>query len=70
MGEMSNAEMIKLLIPVIVLQEGFFVYCLIDILRKGTRNLNKMIWIIIAITGTIGSIAYLLAGRKRWDDND
>ncbi|HOV28013.1 MAG TPA: PLDc N-terminal domain-containing protein [Pseudobacteroides sp.] len=69
MGDMSTLEIIKLLMPLIIIQESLFVYCLVNILRKGTRNLNKGIWILITITGTVGIIAYLLVGKKRWDDD-
>jgi hypothetical protein len=69
MGDFSNAEMMKLLIPVMIIQGGLFLYCLIDILRKGTQNLNKIIWIIIAATGTLGSIIYLVLGRRRWNND-
>lgn len=69
MGEITNTELIKLLIPVIAVQVGLFIYCLVDILRKGTQNLNKAIWIIIAATGTMGSILYLVLGRKRWNND-
>jgi len=69
MGDMNILETIKLLMPLIIIQELLFVYCLINILKKGTRNLNKGIWVLITVTGTVGIIAYLLVGRKRWDDD-
>ncbi|HEY9062928.1 MAG TPA: PLDc N-terminal domain-containing protein [Pseudobacteroides sp.] len=69
MNDISNMELIKLLIPVIAVQVGLFIYCLVDILRKGTQNLNRAIWIIIAATGTMGSIIYLILGRKRWNND-
>ncbi|MDP4180601.1 MAG: PLDc N-terminal domain-containing protein [Bacillota bacterium] len=70
MGNMANADLIKLMIPFIAIQAGLIIYCIVNILRRGTQNLNKPIWIIISATGTIGSLLFLIFGRKRWDNND
>ncbi len=67
---MSTIEILKLLAPLIVFQLGLLIYCIIDILRKGVRNLNKPLWIALLFINLIGPIAYLVIGRKRWSDDD
>jgi Na+-driven multidrug efflux pump len=63
---METSELIKILIPYIVVQYGFALYCIIDIIRKGTDNLSKPIWIaIVFFSGIIGPVAYLLVGRRK-----
>lgn len=67
MLETTNAiELIKLLLPLILLQFGLALYCVTLIWRKGVRNLNKPIWTgIVLLVNMIGPVAYLLVGRKR-----
>lgn len=67
---MSTIEIIKLLAPLIAIQLGLAIYCIINILRKGVRNLNKGIWIaIVLFISMFGAICYLILGRKRWQDD-
>ncbi len=66
---MNTMEILKLLAPLIVFQLGLLIYCAIDILRKGVRNLNKPLWIAILFINLIGPVAYLVIGRKRWTDD-
>lgn len=67
---MTTIETIKLIAPLIVIQFGLSIYCIIDIFRNGVRNLNKSIWILIVLfINLIGAISYLLLGRKRWQDD-
>lgn len=67
---MSTIELIKLFVPVIVIQLGLVVYCITCILKKGVRNLNKGIWIaIVLFLNLIGPVLYLLLGKKRWEDD-
>ena len=46
---MTNLEILKLFLPLIILQVGLVLYCIIDILKKGVGNLNKVLWIIIVL---------------------
>lgn len=67
---MTDLEIIKLLLPLIILQGALGLYCVIDILRNGVRNLNKVLWILIVMfVNMIGPIIYLITGRKRWEDD-
>lgn len=59
-------ELILMLLPVVLLQYGLAIYCVIDILKKGTKNLNQVGWIIIVMLINIfGSIAYLTVGKRK-----
>jgi hypothetical protein len=59
------SEIIGYLIPVIILEYALVIYCIIDIVRKGVKNLNVAAWILIVVLfSLIGSVVYLLVGRK------
>ena len=61
---METIELIKMLIPVIILQFALLVYSLIDLHKNGVRNLNKTAWILIIVfINMLGPISYLLFGR-------
>ncbi len=61
---METLELVKLLIPLIILQLGLILYALFDLKKNGVRNLNKTAWIIIIIViNMIGPILYLIFGR-------
>ncbi len=67
---MSTIEIIKLLSPLIMIQFGLAALCVIDILRKGVKNLSKGLWIaIVVFINLIGPITYLTLGRKKWEDD-
>ncbi len=58
------AELMKIVAPLLVLQLGLVIYCLIDVSRKGVRNLNVIGWVLIILfINTLGALAYLLIGR-------
>lgn len=59
-------EYIAVLIPLMVLQVGLMVFCLVKIHRDGVGNLNKLAWTLIVIfINMFGPIAYLIVGRKK-----
>ena len=53
------------LVPLVVIQLGLMVYCLIDLSRRArVRWLPKWAWAIIIVLGELlGPIVYLFAGR-------
>ena len=63
---------IPLLLPLIIIQLGLWIFALIDIARKRkTRNLNPIIWIlIICFVNMIGPILYFVFGRSDTGVND
>lgn len=70
MSQLTLAEALKLFAPVILIQLSLDIYCIINILRKGVRNLNKPVWIVIVLAVNIfGAVAYLALGRRRLEDD-
>ena len=63
--ENSTLEIIKIALPVIVLQLIIQIYAIIDVARKKkTRNLSVPIWLVIIILGElVGAIVYFIIGR-------
>ena len=58
-------DILWMALPLILLQAGLVVYCLVDLMRNGVKTLSKTWWLIIILLFQLtGSIAYLLAGRK------
>lgn len=65
-GFTITKELIVMLIPIIIIQYSISIYCVIDILKKGTINLSQTKWIFIVLIGNLfGSIIYLSIGRKK-----
>lgn len=61
-----STELILLLIPFILLQYGLMIFCIFKILKDDVENLNKGAWLVIVILGgLIGSVSFLLIGRKK-----
>lgn len=61
----STIELIKMLLPLIVINYAVVALCLWMIFKKGVRNLNKWIWAsVVVLINTFGPIGFLLLGRK------
>ncbi len=68
---MKVSEIIKLLLPLIVVNYLVVAYCIYSIWTKGTENLTKPIWtIIVLFISGFGVIGFLLLGRKKTYDQD
>lgn len=62
----SPGDLLAMLLPLVALQLGLALYCVVRILRKGTANLNKPVWCaIVLLVNLIGPIAFLLFGRRK-----
>jgi hypothetical protein len=59
-------ELWPILLPVILVELGFRVYALYDILKKNrlTNAFPKWFWTLVVATVSFGWIFYLLAGRS------
>lgn len=61
-------DLIKIIWPIIVLQLGFQIYAIFDLVKikkKKTKNLSALIWGIIIIFGEIlGAAIYFIFGRS------
>jgi DMSO reductase anchor subunit len=67
--EMDEAKTISdylpLLIPVVLLQLGLAIFCLVDLARRNKTRGPKWMWAIIIIFGElVGPLVYLLIGRE------
>ena len=59
-------DFLPLLIPVIILDFGLKIYCIVKIFTEGVANLSKWGWFfIVLLVNLFGSIAFLIAGRKK-----
>ncbi len=55
---------LPLIIPLVVVQLGLMVYCLIDLAKREKTKGPKWLWAIVVILGElIGPVIYLLFGR-------
>ena len=65
-GLTITTDTLLMLLPLVVLQFGLALYCIIRIVHEGVANLNKPLWILISIFfSMIGPITFLIVGRKK-----
>jgi hypothetical protein len=63
---MTIIEIIKLFLPLIVLEFGLKIFCFFKLYNDKVKFFPKYIWlVIILLINTIGPLAYLIIGRKR-----
>lgn len=61
-----TTEMILMLLPVIAIQLGLAVYCIVKIFKEGVANLNKWFWLAICLfVNLLGPMLFLLIGRRK-----
>ena len=68
---MNNNIMIllKMMLPLIIINYALAAWCLWLIYKEGVRNLNRLIWcMIVLFANSIGSIAFLIVGRNKAND--
>ncbi len=60
------AQLLAMLSPLIALQVGLAVFCVVKVVRQGTANLNKALWIgIVVVVNLLGPVAFLAFGRRK-----
>ena len=60
-----SLETVLIILPLVVIQLGLAIYCVVKILKEGVSNLSPWIWICICLLGSlIGPISFLIVGRK------
>lgn len=70
-GKLPLSTLLPLLIPIAALELILVIVALVDVIRRtpGRVRGSKVLWIvIILVVGTLGPIAYLIAGRKEQED--
>ena len=61
-----STEILVMLLPLLALQLGLAIYCIVKIYSEGVQNLNKLAWSLICIfINLIGPITFMIVGRKR-----
>ena len=64
--DMTTAEIIKLLMPLIMLQFGLIVFCLYRLTKDKVKYFPKWGWaLIIIFVNLFGALIYLFIGRER-----
>ncbi len=67
MDSFTIMEIVKLLAPFIVLELLLKIFCLYRLSKDEVKYFPKFAWaLIIIFAATIGSVAYLMAGRKKY----
>ncbi len=57
-------KILPFLIPILLLQLGLMIYCLVDLSRRERTRGPKWMWILIIVLGELlGPIIYLIVGR-------
>ena len=65
-GLQLTKEMILMILPLVALQLGLAVYCVVKICKEGVRNLSKWLWLVICIIpNLLGPVLFLMLGRKK-----
>jgi hypothetical protein len=58
-------KLLPLLIPILLIQLGLMVYCLIDLARREQTRGPKWLWVILIVLGQLwGPVVYLIFGRS------
>ena len=59
------SELLPFLVPVILLQIGFLVVALVDLVRRERTRGPKWVWVLVIVfVNLIGPVVYLLFGRE------
>jgi len=63
--KMTNiSSLIWLILPLVLLQLGLMVYCLVDLSRRENTRGPKWMWVVLIVLGElIGPLLYLVLGR-------
>ena len=62
----ETGRLLAMIAPIFALQLGLAIHCVVKVLRQGTANLNKALWILIVVlVNFLGPIAFLIAGRRK-----
>lgn len=64
--DMTTSEIIRLILPVIIVQLGLIIFCLYRLTKDYVKYLPKWAWaLIIIFLNLLGPVIYLLIGRER-----
>jgi len=56
---------LPLLVPILLVQVGLMIYCLVDLSRRAQTRGPKWLWAVVIVVGQLwGPILYLFVGRN------
>ncbi len=59
-------DMLLMLLPLVAIQVGLALYCVVKIFKEGVQNLNKWVWLAICVfVNLMGPVIFLIVGRKK-----
>ena len=62
----TTIDNLAILLPLLMVQAGLMIFCIIKIHTEGVNNMSKIAWTLIVIfINLCGPILYLLVGRKK-----
>jgi hypothetical protein len=65
MEKVGSLNYLLFLIPLVLLQLGLMIFCLVDLARREKTRGPKWLWVIVIVLGELlGPIIYLLVGRE------
>jgi hypothetical protein len=66
-----SMDILLLVLPLVVLQLGLAIFCIVKIFKEGVQNLNKVAWTLICLfCNLIGPIVFLIVGRRKEFSHD
>jgi len=64
-------SMLPFFIPLLIIQYGLMIFALVQVAKKEVAYLPKWAWIlIIVLFNIVGSIVFLIIGKKKETEND
>ncbi|WP_353892572.1 PLDc N-terminal domain-containing protein [Proteinivorax hydrogeniformans] len=66
MGELSILQIFLLALPFLLIELVLRIYCVIKLVKEGSRNLNQIAWLCIILLVNFGWAAFLLVGKRRY----
>lgn len=65
MKELLDPQILIAIVPLALIQLSLLIFCIQKILKEGTRNLSKPLWILIVIfINLLGPVMYIFLGRN------
>ena len=64
---MSLTEIVLSILPLLIIEIGLKIHCILKLVKEGPRNLTKQKWIIMVLfLPFAGPFAFVIWGRKKY----
>lgn len=64
---MSPTEILLAILPILMIEIGLKIHCILKLIKEGQRNLTKMRWMLMIIfLPFAGPFAFIIWGRKKY----